>query len=302
MLARTLRWLWRANPAVRDALAEKMRQAADERIIASPHVAAKFYPYRSDRTSYVVARVPERRDGSVELPVPPRELWWGYAETAEGYLSMGKEFVEKMGAILEAAGKPLKSARTILDFGCGSGIMIRWLRDVAEHGEVWGVDISGDHVVWCQQHLTPPFRFVTTTSFPHLPFEDRYFDLIYAGSVFTHIADLGEAWLLELKRVVRPGGLLYVTVQDERAVEGCMRGNDNPSLAAQLRGFEREAGFKRTPYSFFAINRVPGQGAPGQAQVFYSAEYLRRHWGRYLDVVSVTPNAYGNQTAMLLAK
>lgn len=78
--------------------------------------------------------------------------------------------------------------------------MIRWLTKEAKAGEVWGVDIAGSHILWCQQNLPAPFKFATTTSFPHLPFEDNYFDLIYAGSVFTHIADLAESWLLELRQ------------------------------------------------------------------------------------------------------
>lgn len=54
---------------------------------------------------------------------------------------------------------------------------------------------------------TPSFRFVTTTTLPHLPFADGYFHMIHAGSVFTHIADLAEAWLLEIRRVLaRAGG------------------------------------------------------------------------------------------------
>jgi ubiquinone/menaquinone biosynthesis C-methylase UbiE len=61
--------------------------------------------------------------------------------------------------------------------------------------------------------------FANTTTLPHVPYEDNYFDLIYAGSVFTHIADLADAWLLELKRILRPGGMLYVTVHDDHTLE-----------------------------------------------------------------------------------
>src|SRR5204863_7451754 len=52
---------------------------------------------------------------------------------------------------------------------------------------------------------------VTTTA-AHLPFEDRFFDLVYCGSVFSHMGEMCDAWLLELARVIRPGGTLYLTV------------------------------------------------------------------------------------------
>ena len=38
------------------------------------------------------------------------------------------------------------------------------------------------------------------------------------------------------------------------------------------------------------------------SQVFYEIDYLHQHWGRMLDVLSINPEAYGYQTAIVLAK
>jgi hypothetical protein len=38
------------------------------------------------------------------------------------------------------------------------------------------------------------------------------------------------------------------------------------------------------------------------SQVFYDTHYLRQHWGGVLHVLSVTPEAYGYQTAVVLEK
>ena len=77
----------------------------------------------------------------------------------------------------------------------------------ASTAEFWGADISAEHILWANRHLRPPFRFVTTHDpAAPLPFGDGSFQMIYAGSVFTHIADLADAWLLELRRVLAPGG------------------------------------------------------------------------------------------------
>src|SRR6185437_620486 len=81
-----------------------------------------------------------------------------------------------------------------------------------------GVDIWASAILWCKEWLSPPFHFATTTICPHLPFEDRYFDFIFAGSVFTHIEDLTDAWFLELRRILRPGGKLYFSVNDRHAI------------------------------------------------------------------------------------
>jgi ubiquinone/menaquinone biosynthesis C-methylase UbiE len=170
-------------------------------------LAGKFYPYNADQECYILLKSSDHDRGRDEFkfPVPPQELWEGYGMTAEHFLNSGKVDVDKMKKILDSSGFRVQDGNRVLDLGCASGRMIRWLDEVAGRCEVWGVDISAHHIIWCQEQLSPPFNFVTVTTMPHLPFEDGYFDLIYCGSVFTHISDLADAWLLELKRIMRPG-------------------------------------------------------------------------------------------------
>ena len=82
-----------------------------------------------------------------------------------------------------------------------------------------GDRLEGHHHCGVPRNLTPEFHFITNTTEPHLPFEDKHFDLVYCGSVFTHIMDLPDAWFLELRRVVKRGGLLYITVNDKHSAE-----------------------------------------------------------------------------------
>jgi SAM-dependent methyltransferase len=293
--------------AAKPKLWTRIQQLILRRIIASPQLAAKFYPYEEARRSYILPKVGhECPKNESDLPIPPKDLWLGYGETSEEYLAWGRDQIRKMKDILEASGFSLGQGSRVLDFGCASGIMMRWLHDFARAGEVWGVDIVGDSVVWCQQHLSPPFKFVTTTSYPHLPFEDRYFDLVYAGSVFTHIADLAEAWLLELKRIVRPGGRLYVTIHDNTTIKNWLTDEglreDRHGAAKILESFEEEAHFTASDFAMFSINRAPGPGFVGQAQVFYDIDYLQQHWGNYLEIISIHPEVYGDQTAILMKK
>jgi SAM-dependent methyltransferase len=90
---------------------------------------------------------------------------------------------------------------------------------------------------------------------PPLPFaEDNSFDLVYAFSVFTHIpAEHQEAWLLEMKRILKPGGFLVCTVAgwwlrhlfvapkdlDTLASKGCVEytsQDESASLSTQVGG------------------------------------------------------------------
>jgi hypothetical protein len=38
------------------------------------------------------------------------------------------------------------------------------------------------------------------------------------------------------------------------------------------------------------------------AQVFYNIDYLRRHWGRMMNILSVTQEAFWEQTAIVFEK
>ena len=289
-------------------LPQRLDTHAHDAILGNPNLTAKFYPYQADRASYLLPKT-DRKDQTTcnELPIPPLDLrihrYLGPA--AEAYLATGKMYVAKMTDILEASGVSAHGEDRVLDFGCGDGMMLRHFRETAERGEVWGVDINGTEMVWCQQHLSPPFKFATTTSFPHLPFEDGYFDLVYSFSVFTHICDLAEAWLLELKRIVRRDGVLYLTIHDNHTVDLVLDESRGEAFYQQLHDAEKVLPFRDSEFAMFTINRVPGGGIDferRQAQVFYDIDYIRQHWGNYLKILSITQEAYGYQTAIVLQK
>lgn len=113
---------------------------------------------------------------------------------------------------LERHGFNLRTARAIMEFGCGSARLIRHLRCIDELRLV-GTDVMPAFIEWCQTHV-PGIEFYVNELTPPLPIhEDDLFDLVFAQSVFTHIPlDTQELWLQELHRVIRPGGFLLCTV------------------------------------------------------------------------------------------
>jgi ubiquinone/menaquinone biosynthesis C-methylase UbiE len=210
-----------------------------------------------------------------------------------------------MMSIANSSDFSLREGNRILDLGCGAGRMIRWLDKDAAQCEVWGVDINARCIKWCQQNLSPPFNFATITTDPHLPFEDRHFHFAYCGSVFTHIDDLAEAWLLEIKRVTAPGGRIFITVHDKHTVDLVMNHPDKCRSYAPridwfrslLMSYDKKANFTKYDYNMFSIY----PGGP-ESQVFYDIDFLQRHWERILEVLSITREAYGFQTAILLKR
>src|SRR5262249_35815419 len=133
---------------------------------------------------------------------------------------------------------------------------------------------------------------------PHLPFEDNYFDLVFAGSVFTHLSNLAEAWLLELRRIVRAGGYIYVTVHDENTVRLLYTKyrKSNPGLLDLIRSLDQSPSLLSNKYNWFAIDAEP------RTQVFYNGRYVTKKWAHLANILSVTAEAYEYQTAILMQK
>ena len=259
------------------------------------HVPRSYYQSHPGENAYCVKPNVFVGEG---LPIPPEQLWAYYGPDAQTYISLGKQQVAEMVRIVEGSGVTLTSTKRILEFGCAAGRMLRHLPEFAPKSELWGVDISAQHIQWCVRNLTPAMptmQFATTTLIPHLPFEDRYFDLVFSGSVFTHIEDIQQTWLLELGRILRPSGRLYITVHDEHTVMQFDTSFRNHSFADFIREHPVYASNKND-FNMIVIGRGP------ESQVFLNSRYLKAILPPFLRWVSHTPGAYGYQSAVLLEK
>jgi SAM-dependent methyltransferase len=245
-------------------------------------------------------------------------MWEGYGVTEQEYLQSGERHMATMQRILAQAGANTLAMARVLDLGCAAGRMLRFFPPQLDRSELWGVDINARYIEWCQNHLGPPMRFATITTMPHLPFEDCYFDLVFCGSVFTHITDLADAWLLEIRRVLRKGGYAYITIQDKTSMAILLsRYSDEVAMVAEgertadkidgepgtstegthlIHEFDKTADLSSIDFATFSFSSDP------VSNIFYDADYLIRRWCRFIEIVSVTPRAYGCQTALLCRK
>lgn len=253
-----------------------------------------FFPYKRSSYTYCVPKAkPHRVAGQTGLPNPPEHLWLGYGRTIDEWLESGRRHVAKMRELLAASGYEFQEGDRVLEMGCAAGRMLRCLEDVADQCEIWGTDISGEHILWCKQNLSPPFHFFITTTTPHLPFPDGYFDVIYAGSVFTHIDDMADTWLLELRRIMKPGGRAYITIHDNHTIRIL---SEQRALDLSKTLFCRQDYFENNDYGMFTIGRFM------RSQVFFDTDYFTNSLQPFFEVRSITPEAYGFQTAVLLQK
>ena len=132
----------------------------------------------------------------------------------EWFLASGRAQIGYLRELLADIGQPADQMDAILEFGCGCGRMTRWWGE-ASGPELHACDYNRELVNWCKENL--PFVRATVNELqPPLPYADDSFDLVYAFSVFTHLSvELAYEWLAELRRVAKPGAMIWFTVHGE---------------------------------------------------------------------------------------
>lgn len=109
--------------------------------------------------------------------------------------------------------KKLENLR-ILDWGCGPGRVIRHLPSfIGNSCEFYGTDYNRKYISWCSKNIINA-SFNTNELTPPLKYESNTFDIIYGISIFTHLSkEMHFAWFNELIRVLKPGGIILLTLQ-----------------------------------------------------------------------------------------
>ncbi len=284
------RWL-------RAATTPMLRKFVEERICSSPFIDGRHIPLAALDDHYVIPFNETRVDAASPdgLPIPPQYLWWDYAKTAERYLEIGRNNVEKLRENLRAHGGDIQPGDRVLDFGCAAGPQTRCLLEFARTGEVWGVDASAPHVSWCIHNLPTSLRFACTTMGPHLPFEDRYFDVIFAGSVFSHIGEMADAWLLELARITRPGGRLHLSFNTKQSMYAYLKHWPDLEVSRRINADLTEAEIK----SNFATAVV---GRDLWQHSIYDGRTFLQECERMCEVLALVRNSYSYQTVVILRR
>jgi len=222
------------------------------------------------------------------FPIPPPKLIvfvTGSADTA-WYAEGGQFAARSMCRLLDQAGIRACNFQSILDFGCGCGRVIRhWPQttDAALHG----TDCNPKLVEWCRRNL-PFAQFQSNTLDPRLDYADGMFDFAYALSVFTHTPeDLQQPWMIELRRVLRPGGYLLITTQGDQFFSKLDPGEQDRYRQGKI------------------VMRYGGAGGTNLCSVYHPETYVRGKLAGTFDwIVSSPRGAAGNgrQDMYLLRK
>ena len=107
----------------------------------------------------------------------------------------------------------LAGGEKILDVGCGTGSLTFELAKSADLAEIQAIDFSLVFVEAARQHNTDPRITFSQADATALPFGDGVFDRALALLVLHFVPEAGKA-VAEMRRVVRPGGVVAAVVWD----------------------------------------------------------------------------------------
>ncbi len=121
-----------------------------------------------------------------------------------------------MTSALGDAGFAIEPGSKYLDFGCSSGRTVRTLSAAYLDAGWFGADPDDATISWAKK-VFPFIEFINSPELPPLPVSEKYFDGVYAISVWSHFRqDAALAWFEEMHRVIRVGGFLLFTTPSFR--------------------------------------------------------------------------------------
>lgn len=202
---------------------------------------------------------------------------------ARSFLLIGATDAYRIKAAYEnVTGKRWSELRAVLDWGCGCGRLARHL--APELGDrFFGCDIDANNVAWCAANL--PGTYKPSKLNPPLPFDDESFDVIYGLSVFTHLrANWEAAWLKELRRVLKPKGVLLASVHGQTAIDFAAL---QPGVYKDLMDRVANEGLVVTSENkqLDGFVEFPAE----YVNVFHSKQHIADVWGQFFADVEILP-------------
>jgi SAM-dependent methyltransferase len=168
--------------------------------------------------------------------------------------------------------------RSVLDWGCGVGLMERFMPRFLPNGTVTGIDWDEEAIEWCRSAL--PGKFVVVPGQPpaELPVDPA--DLVLGYSVLPRLDRHGQhAWLDVISRAMQSGGYAALTLRGELLRPFIT----DPDVIADI---ERDG-----------ISDRPAAGGTAQTKA-----YTMALCGRWFDVLAYIEGGVGNEHDLIVVR
>lgn len=243
---------------------------------------------------YVDMNAARRRgvEGDVNLTVIDGDGMFNAGDEPH-YIECGLSAIDLITRTLHHVGKKTSDVTSLLDFGCGYGRVLRWLKATFPAARLMAVDTDPRAVSEVAKTFDVDARSIERRwgNVPH-----EAFDLVWVGSLFTHLSQ-GDS--LELLRLLRErlskNGVLAATMHGRLVV-------------ARLRSGERAYGlspdginkvlieYDAHGYGFSSYSNMPNYGISVcnlgalerlvENSGLYITEFVERGWVKHQDFFS----------------
>jgi SAM-dependent methyltransferase len=148
----------------------------------------------------------------------------------------------------------VRSGDRVLDLGSGTGTFTDWLARIG--AAPVGAEVA-EAAVRRARAAHPELEFLRVPIDGPLPFEDTSFDVVWATEVIEHVADTGR-WLSEVRRVLKPAGLLLLTTPSHGTLRVALAG---------IERFSQPLGDHLHLYTRASLTRLLGEFGFGEISV-----------------------------------
>lgn len=180
----------------------------------------------------------------------------------------------------------------VLDWGCGCGRVGRFFSELFLC-DFYGIDIDRENVNWCKSHISG--NFTTISQDPPTHFEDHSFDIIYGISIFTHLTyNDHNKWMLELHRLLRPGGYLLFTIHGDLA----WYYNNKLGSSAYVR--LKDSGFLDTGKCWHLDDIDVDHER--YRNIYINRNFIYNYWSKYFTVLDVAEAAISCHHDLVIVK
>lgn len=212
-------------------------------------------------------------DRNVSREISPHDAM--FAGNYDHYFGVGRSALRNIRLAMQAAGKPAADVRRILDLPSGHGRVLRSLRAAFPSAAITASELDRDGVDYCARTFgaEPSYGAEELAAQP----DASRFDLIWCGSLLTHLDAPRWRWILELfDAQLAPGGLLLFTTHGRLVPRRVQAGWDYGLDVERLR--QLIAGYQETGFGYVDYPNQAGYGI-SLAKPSWTIALLDRHPG-----------------------